>query len=77
MNIYLLIVVIVFAFGSTIALWFRVYNLNRTQGLFSFWVCFPMLPLLAWTHKEKCRAHLLIWLVSMLAIALSIVLMNY
>ena len=77
MNIYLLIIVIFFALGSTIALWFRVYNLNRSQGLFAFWVCFPMLPLLAWTHKEKCRTHLILWFVSMLALTLSIVWMNY
>ena len=77
MNIYLLIIVIILAFGSTIALWFRVYNLNRSQGLFAFWVCFPMLPLLAWTHKEKCRVHLIIWLASMVITGVSIAWISY
>jgi len=76
MNFYLLLAVIIFALGSTISLWVRVYNLNRNQGLFAFWVCFPALPLLAWTHKEKCKNYLLVWLVSIGMLVVSIVWLN-
>jgi len=77
MNLYLLIVIIFFALGSTIALWLKLYSVNRHQGLFAFFICFPSLPLLAWTHKKKCKVYLSIWLASMVFLVFAILWLSF
>lgn len=73
MSLYLLFGVIFFAFISTFLLWFRVYNLDREQGLLTLLICFPILPFVAWTHKEKCKPQLTAWIISMLMLIISVV----
>ena len=72
MNLYLLLGVLSFASLSTFFLWFKVYSLDRKQGLLTLLIYFPILPVIAWAHKEKCKVHLTVWLISMLLLMVSI-----
>jgi len=70
MNAYFVITAIGITLGSTIALWWRVYSLDRTQGLVSLIV--PLLLLFAILRWKQTKTYLSVCIVSYIALGVII-----